>query len=214
MDFIARMHLVIDFHKSFKKIILLLCMNFLKSPGKITNTTDERLLQEYKQNGDLNTLATLYQQYMHLVYGVCLKYLGDEEQSKDAVMQIFEELVQKVNRHTITQFKGWLYVLSRNFCLMQLRTGKKLIIESMPDFMEFADDAHHDNDNEENFTALERCREKLPAAQKMSIQLFYIEEKCYQEISNDTGYSMNEVKSYIQNGKRNLKICLEKNSER
>ncbi|MFD2144305.1 RNA polymerase sigma factor [Mucilaginibacter antarcticus] len=189
-------------------------MNFLKSQSKSTDTTDERLLQEYKQSGDLNTLATLYQQYMPLVYGVCLKYLGDEEQSKDAVMQIFEDLIAKVNLHNINQFKSWLYVVSRNFCLMQLRAGKKMQTEPMPDFMEFADDTHHDNDNEENLTALERCREKLPSAQKMSIQLFYMEEKCYKEIADDTGYSMNEVKSYIQNGKRNLKICLEKNSGR
>lgn len=208
------MHLVIDFHKSSKKIILLLCMNFLKSQSTTTNTTDERLLQEYKQSGDLKTLATLYQQYMHLVYGVCLKYLGNEEQSKDAVMQIFEELIQKVKQHEIKQFKSWLYVLSRNFCLMQLRASKKMPTESLPDFMEFADDVHHDNDNEENLTALERCREKLPKPQKLTIQLFYIEEKCYKEIADDTGYSMNEVKSYIQNGKRNLKICLEKNSGR
>jgi RNA polymerase sigma factor (sigma-70 family) len=189
-------------------------MNFLKSQSTTTDTTDERLLQEYKQSGDLNTLATLYQQYMHLVYGVCLKYLGEEEQSKDAVMQIFEELIHKATRHDIKQFKSWLYVLSRNFCLMKLRVDKKMQTESILDFMEFADDTHHDNNNEENLTALERCREKLPAAQKVSIQLFYIEQRCYKEIADDTGYSMNDVKSYIQNGKRNLKICLERNSGR
>ena len=192
----------------------MLCMNFLKSQSKPTDITDERLLQEYKQSGDLKTLAKLYEQYMHLVYGVCLKYLDDEEQSKDAVMQIFEELIEKVTRHDIKQFKSWLYVLSRNFCLMQLRSGKKLKVERLPDFMEFADEVHHNDDSEENLTALERCKEKLPAAQKVSIQLFYIEEKCYKEIVDHTGYTLNEVKSYIQNGKRNLKICLEKNRGR
>jgi RNA polymerase sigma factor (sigma-70 family) len=192
----------------------LLCMNFLKSQSKPTDITDERLLQEYKQSGDLKTLATLYEQYMHLVYGVCLKYLDNEEQSKDAVMQIFEELIEKAARHDIKQFKSWLYVLSRNFCLMQLRSGKKLLVERLPEFMEFEDNVHHDDNNEENLIALERCKEKLPAAQKASIQLFYIEEKCYKEIVDNTGYTLNEVKSYIQNGKRNLKICLEKNRGR
>jgi RNA polymerase sigma factor (sigma-70 family) len=189
-------------------------MNFLKSQSKPTDITDERLLQEYKQSGDLKTLATLYEQYMHLVYGVCLKYLDNEEQSKDAVMQIFEELIEKAARHDIKQFKSWLYVLSRNFCLMQLRSGKKLLVERLPEFMEFEDNVHHDDNNEENLIALERCKEKLPAAQKASIQLFYIEEKCYKEIVDNTGYTLNEVKSYIQNGKRNLKICLEKNRGR
>ncbi|MES2427052.1 MAG: sigma-70 family RNA polymerase sigma factor [Bacteroidota bacterium] len=189
-------------------------MNFLKSQSTTTDITDERLLQEYKQTADLTVLAKLYERYMHLVYGVCLKYLHDEELSKDAVMQIFEELIVKVTRHDIKQFKPWLYVLSRNFCLMQLRSGKKMQTESLPDFMEFVDDAHLTDDREDNINALERCKEKLPSAQKVSIQLFYMDEKCYKEIVDETGYSMNEVKSYIQNGKRNLKICLEKNRER
>jgi RNA polymerase sigma factor (sigma-70 family) len=192
----------------------LLCMNFLKSQSTTTDITDERLLQEYKQTADLTVLAKLYERYMHLVYGVCLKYLHDEELSKDAVMQIFEELIVKVTRHDIKQFKPWLYALSRNFCLMQIRSGKKMQTESLPDFMEFADDAHLTDDREDNINALERCKEKLPSAQKVSIQLFYMDEKCYKEIVDETGYSMNEVKSYIQNGKRNLKICLEKNRER
>jgi len=208
------MHLVIDFHKSLKKIILLLCMNFLKSQNIPTDITDERLLQEYKQTADLAVLAKLYERYMHLVYGVCLKYLHDEELSKDAVMQIFEELIVKATRHDIKQFKPWLYVLSRNYCLMQLRSGKKMQTESLPDFMEFVDDAHLTDEREENIKALERCKEKLPSVQKVSIQLFYMDEKCYKEIVDETGYSINEVKSYIQNGKRNLKICLEKNRER
>ncbi len=188
-------------------------MNFLKSSKKPEDSGDERLLQEYRRTGDLALLATLYEKYMHLIYGVCLKYLKDEDLSKDAVMQIFEELIVKVNKHDIKQFKSWLHVLSRNFCLMQLRSDKKMKTEALDDIMELAEDLHHDDDREEDLTALERCKEKLPAAQKVSIQLFYIEEKCYKEIADDTGYTMNEVKSYIQNGKRNLKICLEKNRE-
>jgi RNA polymerase sigma factor (sigma-70 family) len=191
----------------------LLCMNFLKSQASVIDITDERLLQEYKQTGDLKTLATLYEKYMHLIYGVCLKYLGDEELSKDAVMQIFEELIVKASRHDVKQFKPWLYTLSRNFCLMQLRSGKKLKTESLPDFMEFADEAHPYEEHEGDIQLLERCKEKLPKAQKVSIQLFYIAECCYKEIVDQTGYSLSEVKSYIQNGKRNLKICLEKNRE-
>jgi RNA polymerase sigma factor (sigma-70 family) len=159
-------------------------------------------------------LAALYEKYMHLVYGVCLKYLKDEELSKDAVMQIFEELILKVNKHDVKQFKSWLYVLARNFCLMQLRAGKKMQTDSLDNVMELAEELHPDTDREEDMVALERCKQKLPAPQRVSIQLFYMEEKCYKEIADDTGYSMNEVKSYIQNGKRNLKICLEKNRER
>jgi RNA polymerase sigma factor (sigma-70 family) len=160
-------------------------------------------------------MGQLYQKYMPLVYGVCLKYLQDEEQSKDAVMQIFEELVVKVTRQEVKHFRGWLYVLSRNFCLMQLRSTKKMETISLEEFMEFPFVLHPEGeDSEEKIKQLETCIQKLTPGQQQSIDLFYIKEKCYREVSELTGYSLNEVKSYLQNGKRNLKICLENNRER
>ncbi|MES2275293.1 MAG: sigma-70 family RNA polymerase sigma factor [Bacteroidota bacterium] len=182
---------------------------------KHDEAADIKLLNSYRESGDVAVLGRLYKPYMGLVYGVCLKYLKDEDACKDAVMQIFEELVDKAARHEVKQFRGWLYVLTRNHCLMQLRAAKKLDVISMDDVMENSIILHPDEENkEETMKALEHCMEKLPAAQKQSVNLFYYDEKCYKEIADQTGYTLNEVKSYIQNGKRNLKICLEKNSER
>ena len=190
-------------------------MSVFRPTVKYDESADLKLLNSYRANGDLAVLGKLYQPYMGLVYGVCLKYLKDEEQCKDAVMQIFEELIDKVSRHEIKQFRGWLYVLTRNYCLMQLRSEKKMDVVSMDDVMENTFVLHpEDKDKEETMKQLERCMEKLPAAQKESVNLFYYKDKCYKEISEQTGYTLNEVKSYIQNGKRNLKICLEKHSER
>jgi RNA polymerase sigma factor (sigma-70 family) len=189
-------------------------MSIFNRPIKTDDADDNRLLQHYRSSGELSVLAELYQGYMPLVYGVCLKYLKDEEQSKDAVMQIFEELINKVVRHNIKQFRSWLYVLSRNYCLMQLRSAKKMQVESLDEVMENQFVLHPDNeDKEEDMKSLERCMEKLPIAQKQSVNLFYLNNKCYKEIADTTGYTLNEVKSYIQNGKRNLKICLEKTRE-
>jgi len=186
-------------------------MNFFTPPRKPDHTDDEQLLLSYRQSGDLAILGMLYEKQVPLVYGVCLKYLQDEEKAKDAVMGIFEELTVKIRQHEIKQFRSWLYVLSRNYCLMQLRTGKKMETVNLDEVMEFSAFPHHDDDSrEEAMTALERCMDKLPAAQKQSIGLFYLKEQCYREIAVVTGYSLNDVKSYIQNGKRNLKICLEK----
>jgi RNA polymerase sigma factor (sigma-70 family) len=188
-------------------------MIFFNKPIKPDNTADEELLDNYRNSRDLKLLGKLYEKYMPLVFGVALKYLKDEEQAQDAVMAIFEDLVQKVHQHEIKQFRGWLYVLSRNHCLMQLRAGKKMETVALDEFMEFNPVLHPDTENrEEAMQALERCLDKLTAPQKQSISLFYLEEKCYKDIADTTGYTMNEVKSYIQNGKRNLKICLEKNS--
>jgi RNA polymerase sigma factor (sigma-70 family) len=189
-------------------------MKFFTRPIKPDDTADEALLNSYHKNRDLAILGKLYEKYMPLVYGVGLKYLKDEEAAQDAVMAIFEELAQKVHQHEIKQFRSWLYVLGRNHCLMQLRAGKKMETVALDEFMEFTPVLHPDTENrEEAMQALERCMDKLTSAQKESVKLFYLDEKCYKEIADITGFTMNEVKSYIQNGKRNLKICLEKNSE-
>lgn len=187
--------------------------NFIK-PNKLSSSTDDELLSAYRNNGDLTMLGQLYERYMPLVYGVCLKYLKDEDLAKDAVMGIFEDLVIKVKQHNITVFRSWLYVLGRNYCLMQLRTDKKMDVVALDEVMEFIPLLHPDTNNrEEAYKALENCIDKLTGGQKQSIDLFYLKEKCYEEVADITGFSLNEVKSYIQNGKRNLKICLEKSSE-
>lgn len=189
-------------------------MSFFKRPINSNSAADDILLNSYRKSGDLAVLGELYEKLVPLVYGVCLKYLKDEEQAKDAVMGIFEELIVKVRTHDIKQFKSWLYVLSRNYCLMQMRLGKKMEVVNLDEVMEFTPFLHPDEDNrEEAMKALENCLDKLSAGQKQSVDLFYLKEKCYKEITELTGFTLNEVKSFIQNGKRNLKICLEKNSE-
>ncbi len=187
----------------------------MKEPKTIANPqsdSDAALLQRYGETGDLAVLGQLFHRHAEMVYYVCYRYLQDAEDSKDAVMHIFEELTVKVNKQEIREFGSWLYVLSRNHCLMRLRARKNKQHVSMDEFVEFPAIAHQDDDPEEKerqLSALEACVEKLPEKQKQSIDLFFLQEKCYKEVAAITGYGMKEVKSYIQNGKRNLKICME-----
>jgi RNA polymerase sigma factor (sigma-70 family) len=189
-------------------------LKFVKPIHPDLKQTEAKLLSDYRTNGDLETLGRLYSGYMTLVYGLCLKYFKDEERSKDAVMQIFEQLITKLRVHDVTNFKSWLYSLSRNHCLMELRKDDKHPMDSLDDnYMESAAVLHQDTGpvREEQLSLMESCVEKLPEEQKATIRLFYLEQRCYKEVAELTGYDMNKVKSYIQNGKRNLKICMEKN---
>ena len=176
--------------------------------------SDEELVVLYRRNGDLKLLGQLYDPYMSMVYGVCLKYLKDREESKDAVMQIFEKLITTLRTHEVTHFKSWLYITSRNHCLMQLRASKSRKFDEISAvFMESDEHLHLDSDGdiEANMGRLSKCMEELGREQKECVQLFYLQQKCYREISQLTGFDDNKVKSYIQNGKRNLKICMERN---
>lgn len=191
-------------------------MKFIKNTTKINEQDDASLIAAYQNSGDLAVLGTLYNKYMHLVFGVCFNYFKDEELSKDAVMQIFEELVVKLKIHQVQNFKSWLHVLARNHCLMALRKSSKNQTVTLEDnFVENADFTHLDIDDtkETQLTIMEKCMETLTEEQRRSVDLFYLQEKCYKEVAEITGYDMLKVKSYIQNGKRNLKICIEKNSE-
>lgn len=185
---------------------------FLK---KISNNTlsDKELVAMYKQSGDLSVLGELYQRYMELVYGVCLKYFKEPETAKDSVIQIFEELVSKLKKHEVENFKGWLYQVAKNHCLMQLRTPKNLkTVEFNTELVQSEDNVHLNGvlEKEENFKKLEYCLETLTVEQQEAIRLFYLEGKCYNEIVKAMGQEWNQVRSFIQNGRRNLKICMEK----
>jgi len=150
---------------------------------------------------------------MELVYGVCLKYFNDTERSKDAVMDIFNELNTKLKVHEVDHFKGWLHTVARNHCLMQLRSPKNIqTTEFKPGFMYSEAYTHLDNEaleKEENFKKLAQCMGTLPNEQQLTVRLFYLESKCYKEIAEITGFDWNKVRSNIQNGKRNLRICLD-----
>lgn len=176
--------------------------------------TDLDLIQRYKTTGDLAVLGNLFDRYTSLVYGVCMKYLKDREESRDAVMQLFEKLIQTLKDHEIEHFKSWLYVTARNHCLMHLRATKGRKFEEIsPSHMEKDAGLHLDGEPEleTNLVKLEDCITKLAREQQQCVQLFYLQQKCYKDITVLTGYDMNSVKSHIQNGKRNLKICMERN---
>jgi len=191
-------------------------LKFIRNKSGKSELDERDLLLEYRGTGNLEILGILYERYMPVVFGLCLKYFKDEEQSKDAVMQIFEELVKKLKIHEVSNFKSWLYTLARNHCLMIIRSSSKHEFVSIEEnFMENDAFVHLDIDEtrESKLHAMEKCIEQLPSEQKDTINLFYLEQKCYKEVSDITGFDLNKVKSYIQNGKRNLKICIEKNGE-
>ncbi len=180
---------------------------------------DSDLLQAYLQTNDLAFLAELYNRYIHLVYGVCLKYFRDRQKSQDAVSEIFESLIIKVTQSQIENFKSWLYVVTKNHCLMEIRKFKseKNQIKAFyaDQFMESTEILHPID--EERDTELERklqtCIEKLKHEQKQCIDLFYFKKLCYREIAKKLDLKEKKIKSYIQNGKRNLKLCLEQNQQ-
>jgi RNA polymerase sigma-70 factor, ECF subfamily len=177
---------------------------------------DHVLLDEYRRSGELEVLGELYSRYMHLVYGLCIKYLQNRDDAEDAVMQIFEKLITEIDRHEIQNFKSWLYVLSKNFCLMQIRSDKSkerkmdLWEKDQKDSVEFYPELHPiDEEGMNEHSALAECIEKLKAEQKDCVQLFYYQNWSYRQIAEILHIDEKKVKSHLQNAKRNMKICLE-----
>jgi RNA polymerase sigma factor (sigma-70 family) len=178
-------------------------------------TTDAEYISAYRQSGDLSLLAELYGKYMEMVFAICYKYLRQQDLAQDATMEIFEKLINDLHTHEVQNFKSWLHSVARNHCLMELRSQKVAAIEHSDffgdDFMENEPSEHQYDDweIENDLNKLEKCLETLNFEQKSTVELFYLQEKSYKEIVEVTGYDLNKVKSYIQNGKRNLKNCIE-----
>jgi RNA polymerase sigma-70 factor (ECF subfamily) len=181
--------------------------------------SDEELLARFREDGDIRILGSLYERYMQLVYGVCLKYLDDREACKDEVMNIFEKLVTAMPGQEIANFRTWLYVVTKNHCLMLLRSRKseaahmETMLSDPTFFMEKETLAHPlENDGETDMKRLEECIKKLREEQRSCIRLFYYEGLGYRQISGQLEMTENKVKSFIQNGKRNLRLCMEAQS--
>lgn len=189
---------------------------------QIKELSDADLLEEYKGNNNKNALGVLFERYTHLVYAISMKYLKNEEDSRDAAMQIFEKLFDDIKKHEVANFKGWLGMVTRNHCLMQLRSAKGRVHRDSKEFedidggvvqLEVPLHLNDEESKEDQLIRLEYCITQLKDEQKECIELFYIQQKCYQEITESTNYDLKKVKSYIQNGKRNLKICMTDNAK-
>jgi len=182
---------------------------------KSDDMSDELLVREYLETGNKELIAILFERYTHLVFGICLNYLQDPDQCKDAVMDIFESLFHKLAVHQVDNFRNWLYSVTRNHCLMAIRKSgtmhrvKNKLMEVTPESE--PDLTDHEEELLLNKGLIVSAVEKLNHEQGTCIRLMYVDDKSYKDISAITGYSLNEVKSHIQNGKRNLKNYLNNN---
>ena len=180
--------------------------------------TDNELLEKYRQSGDKVFVGVLYKRYSHLVFGLCMKYFKDQDQAYDTSVNIFTKLFDDLKKHKVEYFKSWLFTYSKNFCLMQLRSAQsnlKRAIEYEKDFkvfMENTEETHlQSNNREQEYALLEKALADLDEGQRICVELFYLKDKSYTQIVELTNYDLSKVKSYIQNGKRNLKLRLEEN---
>lgn len=204
------MEIKVCLHLSIRKLTV-----SILNPDKYNHISDAGLLEQFYSDRNNEWLGILLQRYTLLLLGVCMKYLKNEEEAKDAVQQVFLKAINELHKYKVDYFKSWIYMVAKNYCLMQLRDKGKYTAEINERIMATPDETenrqnHIDKDN--RLTHMAAALQQLNKEQQLCITLFYLEKKSYQEIANETRFTMMQVKSHIQNGKRNLKMILEKNS--
>ncbi len=176
--------------------------------------TDQELLEQFYADHDNEWLGILLQRYTLLLLGVCMKYLKNEDEAKDSVQQIFLKVIQELHKYKVEYFKSWLYMVAKNHCLMRLREKQGKITAEINEKLTAQPEEETDRQllvsNDRTLAIMEEALKELNPEQRQCVTLFYLEKKSYQEVSAATGYSLLQVKSYIQNGKRNLKIMIER----
>jgi RNA polymerase sigma factor (sigma-70 family) len=191
----------------------------LKTDYDITHLPDPELVRLYRETRNKELVGEIFRRYTRFVFLVCMNYLDDEEKARDAAMQVFEKLYDGLVRHEIRNFKSWLHVVTKNHCLIQLRNEKQhqavreILQKDFSEDMESVAWMNPYDDTEATLKDLEEAITMLSKEQRICIELFYLKKMSYQEISGITGDSYLQVKSHIQNGKRNLKILLTRQNE-
>lgn len=181
--------------------------------NRYENISDNELLGYYYQSKDQQWIGILLERYTMLLLGVCLKYLKNEEEAKDAVQQVFLKVLTEVSKYKIDFFKSWLYMVAKNHCLMKLRSQQGKHLKELKDEAAIEHQEADKNEllaNETTYSLLEQSIHELNEEQKQCVTLFYLQKNSYQQITEATGFNLMQVKSHIQNGKRNLRMLLEK----
>lgn len=185
---------------------------------KYPDLTDEEMILLFQSKEDMEILGSLYNRYLAMMMGLCLKYLNRQDAAEDAVMEIFEILHRRLPNHQVENFSAWLYRLASNHCLDILRKQQRTLAQNVQIMQSVKDERHNDDwlvdevkEKEAVLTKMEKCLEQLNDNQKMSIQLFYLKKQSYEDVSKKLGATWAQTRSYIQNGRRNMKKCMEKN---
>jgi len=181
---------------------------------KYKHISDQQLLENFYADHDAKWLGILLPRYTLLLLGVCMKYLKNEEEAKDCVQHIFLKVITELKKYKVEYFKSWLYMVAKNHCLMKIRDRHgKIPVELTDRNMQVTEEQPDKQSLVQDDRAIELMNEalkELSPEQRQCVTLFYIHKKSYQEISDQTRFTMMQVKSYIQNGKRNLKLMIEK----
>jgi RNA polymerase sigma-70 factor (ECF subfamily) len=184
------------------------------SIDKYKHITDQELLENFYTTHDAEWLGILLPRYTLLLLGVCMKYLKNEEEAKDCVQQIFLKVITELKKYKVEYFKSWLYMVAKNHCLMKIRDSHgKMPVELTERNMQGAEEQPDKQSlvqDDQTIELMNEALKELSPEQRQCVTLFYLEKKSYQEISDETRFTMMQVKSYIQNGKRNLKLMIEK----
>ena len=174
---------------------------------------DATLLDYFYSDKNTEWIGILLQRYTLLLLGVCMKYMKNEEEARDCVQQVFLKVLTELSKHKVDHFKSWLYTVAKNHCLMKLRSGQGKLTKELTEHTKAVtpnEDKTSLLENERTYTQLEEALEELGEEQRQCVILFYLQKKSYQQISDITGFSLMQVKSHIQNGKRNLKLLMDK----
>ncbi len=181
---------------------------------KYGHISDQELLEKFYADRDNTWLGILLQRYTLLLLGVCMKYLKNEEEAKDTVQQIFLKVIQELQKYRVEYFKSWLYMVAKNHSLMRIREKQGKSTAELTDRVSATAQVETDRvkllENDHTLSLMEEALKELNPEQRLCVTLFYLQKKSYQEVSEMTGLSMLQVKSHIQNGKRNLRILIEK----
>ena len=175
--------------------------------------TDQELLDRWYSDHNNEWLGVLLQRYTLLLFGVCMKYIKQEDEARDCVQQIFVKVITELAKYRVEYFKSWIYTIARNHCLMKLRDQHGRAAELSESMLAAWDDEPGNNSHQQKEQLLEwmgDALEELGKEQKLCVTLFYLDKRSYQEIASNTGFTLMQVKSHIQNGKRNLKLLMEK----
>ena len=180
------------------------------APKKYKDITDTELLQNFYRDHDNKWLGILLPRYTLLLLGVCMKYLKNEEDARDCVQQIFLKVINELQKYKVDYFKSWIYMIAKNHCLMKLRDQKGFQVELNEQILPVENpvNKHELAEKETLFQKMQEAIEQLNREQQQCVNLFYLQKKSYAEVAEITGYTMLQVKSHLQNGKRNLKLMI------
>jgi RNA polymerase sigma factor (sigma-70 family) len=168
--------------------------------------TDEQLVRLYVDTQRNTFFEELYERYADKVYRKCLTFVKDQAKAEDFTHDIFLKLIVRIGTFRETsKFSTWLFSITYNYCMDQLRLTKKMAENELTETFDIVEESEDIEEIEMDAQRLRQVLENISPQERTILLMKYQDDFSIKDIADTFGLTESAVKMRLKRTKEKLR---------